>query len=136
MKTLTLLAALAAATPALAEADFTFFQSPSGNIGCMVLTGDTAELRCDLHDLSPSFSHRPADCDLDWGDSFAIGADDRKGSPVCHGDTVFDPDAAVLDYGLTASFGPFTCTSAKTGMTCTNAAGHGFSISRARQSVF
>ena len=134
MKTLTLLA-LALATPAAAD-DFTFFQSPTGNIGCMAITGDTAEIRCDLLELTPSFPNRPADCDLDWGDSFAIGADDRTGSLVCHGDTVFDPAAAILDHGITARFGPFTCASKKTGMTCTNAAGHGFAIARARQSVF
>ena len=134
MKTLTLFALLCA-TPALAE-ELTFFQSPTGNIGCMAIVREISEIRCDLRQLTPSFTRRPADCDLDWGDSFAIGANDRKGSLVCHGDTVFDQNAAVLDYGLNAAFGPFTCTSAKTGMTCTNASGQGFSIARASQSVF
>ena len=135
MKTLTLFALLCA-TPALAE-ELTFFQSPTGNIGCLAIVGgEDDEVRCDLRQLTASFTRPPAECDLDWGDSFAIGANDRKGSLVCHGDTVFDQNAAVLDYGLNASFGPFTCTSAKTGMTCTNASGHGFSIARASQSVF
>ena len=135
MKILTLFA-LMFATPALAD-EFTFFQSPTGNIGCMAIVGgEYDEVRCDLRDLTASFTSPPAECDLDWGDSFSIGVNDRKGSLVCHGDTVFDQNAAVLDYGLTASFGPFTCTSAQTGMTCTNEAGHGFSVARARQSVF
>ena len=135
MKTLTLLAFLVA-TPALAE-ELTFFQSPTGNIGCMAIVGgEFDEVRCDLRQLTASFTRRPADCDLDWGDSFAIGANDRKGSLVCHGDTVFDQNAAVLDYGLNAAFGPFTCTSAKTGMTCSNDLGHGFSVAREKQSVF
>ena len=134
MKTLTLLALLCA-NPAVAD-EFTFFQSPTGNIGCLAIVGEISEIRCDLRQLTASFTRRPADCDLDWGDSFAIGANDRKGSLVCHGDTVFDQNAAVLDYGLNASFGPFTCTSAKTGMTCSNDLGHGFSVARAKQSVF
>jgi hypothetical protein len=134
MKTLTV-CALFLATPALAD-EFVFFQSPTGNIGCMAIIGDTNEVRCDLRELDPSFTNRPASCDLDWGDSFAIGANDARGSLVCHGDTVFDPGASVLRYGRTGTFGPFTCTSLKTGMTCTNSHGHGFSVARAQQSVF
>ena len=129
------LALCLAATPALAD-DLTFFRSPSGNIGCLAFFGDTSEVRCDLRALTQSYTRRPADCDLDWGDSFAIGAQDDKGNLVCHGDTVFDPAATVLGYGQSATFGPFTCTSDQTGMTCTNDLGHGFSIARARQSVF
>ena len=124
-----------AAMPAMAQ-DLSFFQPPNGYIGCMAFLGDHSELRCDLHEFTPSFTRRPADCDLDWGDSFAIGAQDDKGNLVCHGDTVFDPAATVLGYGQSATFGPFTCTSDQTGMTCTNDLGHGFSIARARQSVF
>jgi hypothetical protein len=55
---------------------------------------------------------------------------------VCHGDTVDDPEAEVLDYGSTLTFGGITCTSAKAGMTCQNAAGHGFTLSRKLQSLF
>jgi hypothetical protein len=123
------------ATPAAAD-EFVFFRSPTGNIGCMAVVGDYNEVRCDLRALTPSFTRRPADCDLEWGDSFAVGAGDAPGGLVCHGDTVFDPGAPVLDYGRTASFGPFSCTSQKSGMTCTNGHGHGFTVARAQQSVF
>ena len=47
-----------------------------------------------------------------------------------------DPRNPVLDYGQAVSLGGISCVSAKTGMTCTNAAGHGFSVAKARQKLF
>ena len=41
-----------------------------------------------------------------------------------------------LGYGQEVSLGGITCTSAKTGMTCKNEGGHGFSVARARQKLF
>lgn len=112
------------------------FVSPTGNVSCLFDPGEPAQVRCDLAELNRSFTTPPDDCDLDWGDSFAIAATDTRGTLVCHGDTVADPDAAVLEYGSSLSFFGITCTSAKTGMTCTNAAGHGFAVARKLQSVF
>ena len=123
------------ASPALAD-DYLTFRSPSGNISCAIFIGDSDEARCDLHALSPSFTRRPAECDLDWGESFGIGAGDAKGYLLCHGDTVADPDAMELGYDQTVTLGPFTCNSATSGMTCTNDAGLGFTVSRAQQSIF
>jgi hypothetical protein len=42
----------------------------------------------------------------------------------------------VLEYGSYISLGGITCVSERTGMTCTNLDGHGFTLSRARQSLF
>jgi hypothetical protein len=122
-------------TGALAD-DFIFFHSPSDNIHCVLMSGEFEGLRCDMLQLSPSFAERPADCDLDWGDSFGVGPRDRKGYLICHGDTVISPDSMELGYGASATLGDFTCLSEKSGMTCTNARGHGFAISKARQQVF
>ena len=36
----------------------------------------------------------------------------------------------------TITLGSFSCTSEKTGMTCTNPAGHGFTIAKAKQRLF
>jgi hypothetical protein len=124
-----------AASPALAD-DFIFFHSPSGNIHCMLMTGDFAGARCDMLELTPSFRKRPSDCDLDWGDAFEIGARDRQGYLVCHGDTVIDPGSMELGYGASATLGEVTCTSERSGMTCTNSRGHGFSIAKASQKLF
>ena len=85
------LALILLATPALAD-DFIVFHAPSGNINCMMMSGDHAGVRCDISEFTPSFRTRPADCDLDWGDAFEIGVTERRGALSCHGDTVIDPD--------------------------------------------
>jgi hypothetical protein len=123
------------ASPAFAD-DFVFFKSPTGNINCLLAIGDFAGVRCDMLQLTRSFTRRPADCDLEWGDSFAVSPGDRRGAVACHGDTVIDPGAMVLNYGAAATLGDITCTSEKTGMTCENGRGHGFTISKAKQSLF
>jgi hypothetical protein len=62
----------------------------------------------------------------------------RRGQavPVCAGDTVATPGAPILDYGRSYAAGGITCRSERSGMTCTNAQGSGFSLSRARQRLF
>ncbi|MFT4151446.1 MAG: hypothetical protein QM656_14700 [Paracoccaceae bacterium] len=120
------------ASPAAAQ-DITF-RSPTGNIGCMFITGNWTGVRCDLRDFSPSY-RRPADCEQDWGFAFEVGLT-GPGTPICAGDTVMDPGAGVLDYGRSINVGSLSCTSARTGMTCMNAQGHGFTVSRARQTAF
>ncbi len=123
-----------AASPAAAQ-DYIAFRSPSGNIACAMWTGDWSGARCDLMELTPSYRKRPADCDLEWGRSFAVDAQ-GKGYLACVGDSVFDPGAFTLGYGKSVSLGAFTCTSQKSGVTCTNGQGHGFSVAKAKQKVF
>jgi hypothetical protein len=117
-----------------AAAQEVFFQTPSGNIHCAIFDGTWPVARCDLRDFTASFA-RPADCDLDWGHAFEVHAD-GPAQPVCAGDTVAVPDAPVLGYGTSTTYGGITCTSAQTGLTCTNAEGRGFRLSKARQSLF
>jgi hypothetical protein len=126
---------LLAATPVVAD-DLLFFRSPTGNISCLIATGEYAAARCDMRSLTPSFITPPPDCDLDWGSSFEVSLSSRKGMLACVGDTVADPSAVELGYGQTLSLGGFDCTSERNGMTCTNPAGHGFTISKARQTLF
>ena len=127
---LTLLAA-----PAVAQ-DLLFFHAPSGNIHCMIATGDWAEARCDIMQLTSKIPPAPADCDLDWGHAFAIGPQDNQGARACVGDTVADPNGMTLAYGDHVDLGGFRCSSESTGMTCTNPAGHGFTIAKATQKLF
>lgn len=132
----TLFAALTLiATPALAD-DVIYFHSPSGNINCALMSGDYASARCDMVEFMQTYRKRPADCDLDWGAAFQIGPNDRRGYVLCHGDTVINPDSMELGYDTTVTLDEFTCLSEKTGMTCTNADGHGFTLSKARQDLF
>lgn len=133
MRTL-LLTLFLAAGPAAAD-DFIFFRSPTGNIACMIVSGDWNGARCDLMQLTMSYPRRPPDCDLEWGRSFEVSAT-GFGTPACVGDTVADPGALVLGYGKSISLGAVTCTSEQTGMTCLNRQGHGFTVARARQRVF
>ncbi|RFC63278.1 hypothetical protein DY251_20730 [Mesorhizobium denitrificans] len=131
-KPILMFAAVLSSAPAMAQ-DISF-RSPTGNIHCMIFTGSYTGARCDLSQFKSSYK-RPADCDLDFGYAFEVGAQ-GKGEPLCAGDTVKDPKAVVLDYGHSVSAGGMTCTSAKTGMTCKNRAGHGFTVARAKQKVF
>ena len=126
---------LLASTPALAD-DYFGFQSPTGNIHCAMYTFDgRTEARCDLRSYTPTYTKRPAGCEQDWGMAFGVGAA-GKGELLCVGDTVRDPGNPVLPYGEAVSLGGISCVSAKTGMTCTNAEGHGFSVAKAKQKLF
>jgi hypothetical protein len=124
-----------AAGPVAAD-DIVQFQSPTGNIHCAIYTwSGGAEARCDLRALTPTYAKRPAGCELDWGSAFAVGVT-GKGVLACAGDTMIDPGNPVLPYGDAVSLGGLSCVSAKTGMTCSNAAGHGFSVAKAKQKLF
>jgi hypothetical protein len=128
-------AALLFAGPALAD-DYIGFQSPTGNIQCGLYRGDQgASVRCDLMELVPSYRKQPASCEFDWGSSFAVD-DVGKGYVACVSDAVGDPSNGVLPYGEAVSLGGISCVSAKTGMTCTNGEGHGFTIAKAKQKVY
>jgi hypothetical protein len=132
MRLLSVLLVLAAA-PAAAET--IYFQSPSGNIGCMISDGDWNGARCDILEYTPSFS-KPYDCDLDYGHAFEVEGNYGSGYPVCAGDTVFVGGAAVLPYGQHVILGDIACYSETTGMECQNGRGGGFHIRRASQVVY
>jgi hypothetical protein len=102
------------------------FQTPSGNIGCMM---DATGARCEIRRRSWSPPPRPADCPLDWGRSMHVQASGRAGF-VCAGDTVLDPAAPVLPYGVASQLGPMSCASQRDGMYCSNGDAHGFTIAR------
>lgn len=127
-----LLAVLAAPSAgASATTSIRTFRTPSGHIGCAY---DTTMLRCDVDDVAHKPA-RPKACELDYGSAFGLTPKGRA-RRLCVGDTAMDPDAKVLAYGKTKHYGPFTCTSRTTGLRCTTAAGHGFSLSRATQHLF
>jgi hypothetical protein len=107
------------------------FMMPSQNIGCVfVPEGGTAvyeprdggpELACDR--VEPRY------VSVVLGPAGApIMIEEPGEAPCCSG--------PVLDYGNTWSEGPFTCTSARTGLTCQRDDGAGFSLSRARIELF
>lgn len=85
--------------------------------------------------LTPSYTKRPAGCEFDWGSSFAVN-DTGKGMLACVSDPAASSAAGILPYGEAVSLGGISCVSAKTGMTCTNAEGHGFQIAKAKQRLY
>jgi hypothetical protein len=134
MRHLTLAFALCA-SPVCAQ-DYIAFHSPSGNIQCAIFTGDFAGVRCDMMDLNPTYTTAPPDCEFDWGSSFAVDARSRKGYLACVSDAVADDSGLELGYGEALELGGFECRSETSGMACTNRAGHGFAIAKARQRLF
>ncbi len=119
----------ATAPPAPAGADG--FQSPTGGIQCLYFVDSGIQrVRCLVQDSVAKLPKRPADCDFDWED---IGlAQTGKAYTVCAGDTIAGAYPA-LAYGKTWKRGVFTCTSAKTGVTCRNPSRRGFRISKTKR---
>ena len=122
-----------------------YFKSPSGNIACAF--GDGSEnfpdhVRCDIYKFTPSYEV-PDELKNDpiftckspeEMHSFWVSTNDVPAGFFCPTDAL--DDSAVLNYGDSISKDGITCNSEKTGMTCTNSSGHGFSLSKAKQKVF
>jgi hypothetical protein len=128
------LATVVAASAEAAGSRFVSFRTPSGNIHCLYVD-DPHYLRCDIRSGLRPRPRTPPNCDLEYGDSISMRRTGRPGL-VCHGDTAVDPRSRVLRYGTTLRVGPFACTSRFTGLTCRNAARHGFFLSRENYRLF
>lgn len=134
---LPLLAAVLTAAPALA--DVTPYKTPSGNIECYVGTGEgPPDIACTIFGRSgPPATPRPAGCKGTWGHRFSMG---ERGvvTPECGGPGPRNTALGVeiAPYGATGKFGRIVCHSSKSGFECRNADGHGFFLSRQRQTVF
>jgi hypothetical protein len=123
------------ALPATAHADFGSFQpfqSPSGNIYCLIgMHGDGAS-SADCQVQQHTYAVPPSgDCHLGgWGSEFSLD----QGKPVelvCQGGVLTVPPMPTLDYGQTRSVGVITCDSEPAGMTCTDSStGHFFRVSQ------
>ena len=128
------LGAAVLAAPALAD-EYIAFQSPTGNIHCALHEyGGTTEARCVMREYQSSFRSWPPGCE-GLNREFAVW-DFRDGQLSCSDASLTQDTNPVLPYGNAVSLGGISCVSAKTGMTCTNADGHGFSVARAKQRLF
>ena len=122
----TVAAALVLAPPA--QADSYSFQSPSGNIACMLGADGVA---CDISDYTYQPPPPPLCAQhISWGNRFVL--EPGKAAAIhCHGDTLRLPGEPTLDYGQTASAGTLSCTSEASGVRCTDSSsGHYFRVSR------
>lgn len=140
MKAIVSAVLLAASLPAVSHAaNFHTFKTPSGNIHCMaVRDGDKgfSDVECEIRDRDgPAAAPRPRDCDLDWGQRFAVR---QRGAAnmVCHGDTIATDSAPTLLYGGGIQFDGIICQAEAVGVTCRNADGRGFFLSRSSQRLF
>jgi hypothetical protein len=132
-----------AAPAAQQEPGLVGFRTPSNNIHCQFYELEAEKgqvpvktIRCDIREISNRPAPRPRDCELEWGQAFELGTDERPGERPCYGDTVQDPRLNPLAYGQTWERGGLRCKSEPSGVTCTNARGHGFELSRSSQRVF
>ena len=115
------------AAPSAARAHELFaFRSPSGNIGCQL---DASAARCDIRARDWSPPPEPAGCEVDYGQGLTISRTGSRGRFVCAGDTALGA-GPTLAYGRTVRRGGISCTSQRSGVTCKNARGHGFRLSR------
>ncbi|MEM9320004.1 MAG: DUF6636 domain-containing protein [Pseudomonadota bacterium] len=122
--------------PGTATADGYGFMTPSTNICCngAVLDGyiDCAIIERDSEPTLP----RPAGCAGVWGHDFRLAA--TGPAEVLCSDSL--PGRVnytdIAPYGQSGEFGPITCRSEQTGLTCVNQSGHGFFLSRRVQQVF
>jgi Family of unknown function (DUF6636) len=113
-------------------AAFKGFESPSGNIGC-IMTKQGA--RCDIIHHSWPLPKKPKSCEFDYGGSLFIGVKGR-GSNGCVSDSAFGA-GQVLPYGESIRKARFRCTSEEIGVRCRNLRnGHGFLLSRQRYRLF
>ena len=130
---LALAAASAVGSTAVAHASNLYqFQSPLGNITCVMATleGAAAEVSCEIADHTWVAPPRPQVCVGGWGDRFDLTA----GSPAklaCHTDTTRGSGLPTLGYGDTRSLASVTCKSEPAGITCADSStGHFIRISR------
>ncbi len=108
------------------------FQLPMRNILCQYAR-DPALLICGIESgLVPEPPNEY--CGAEWiGLSLEV---DRLATPACTGDWELDPQPApVLEYGKTWSVGNAKCLSESTGLSCHDASGNGFTLSRAGWSL-
>jgi hypothetical protein len=127
--------------PALAQ-EPQGFRTPSNNIHCLIEDWRAddgkpkSQLRCDMAQLSGPIPPKPADCEFDWGQAYAIMGDGLAGQRLCYSDTVMNPAYLVLPYGAAWQRGGYTCKSETSGLTCVNGLGHGFALSKQTQRLF
>jgi hypothetical protein len=142
------------------EGEIVVFETPSGNISCVYGGPDSnspeSSITCEIYKFTSSFDQEfardrwlgceyPNDtCTPDKINRFTVSDSSQKGEAGCPCldiTTCIDyPDVCksitTIDYGASFRRGGLSCSSEKDGMTCRNALGHGFFLSKAKQSIF
>ncbi len=129
-----ILAALSAAGAASGGSQVVFWQTPSHRIHCAWFSPPSF-LRCDIDGGLHPRPRKPASCHADYGGGLQMNRTGRS-RVVCASDSTNDPSARVLRYGTVWKRGGFRCAIRTAGVRCSNAAGHGFFLSRERWARF
>lgn len=137
MKSLSIATALFLLSAGTARPDVFMFQTPSGNIVCSVgLGAASADVLCQIVERNgPPALPQPLACAATWGHEFML-FETGPTQMRCGNRPGRAPGVEVAPYGETGRFGDITCISTQQGFECRNRDGHGFFLSRARQTVF
>ncbi|MGO9753177.1 MAG: hypothetical protein ACLP8S_31940 [Solirubrobacteraceae bacterium] len=108
------------------------FQTSDGNVGCELSGG---YVRCDIATRAWTASRKPSSCQLAWGQGLAVGPS-GPAHFVCAGDSALDPGGTIVQNATDDQVGSVTCQVRYFGVTCFDAAGQGFSISRTGYATF
>ncbi len=122
--------AQAPAAPAAPDApsmQLKFFQTPSGNIRCVMYKSGGWGMRCDIYDHYWTAPPQPSCTEGDYGSSVGMKRK-KKARFICVSDAI-DP-GVVVPYGSSITYGPFMCRSRSKGLRCWNEGGHGWFLSR------
>jgi hypothetical protein len=140
----TCVAALAGAGTASALTPLPGIRSPTGNIKCFLVSGGPDLLLCSIAHSSYATAlqakcMQPNGSGVDWH-GFALRPA-KSGELNCTGGILYDsgkyrPRYVALPYGKSWHRAAFTCDSRRTGVTCTDGAGHGIFVSRASYRVW
>jgi hypothetical protein len=143
-----------AATNSSNKPDVIGFQSPSKNILCIfsnqVENSGGGNVACQISQFTPSFDKAYAlsrdpenkSCVPSELNLYEISLNSQAGQNSCGiidlAQTMLDEPSkfSTLPYGSNFQKFGITCLSEPTGVTCKNAAGHGFSLSKAKQQIF
>ncbi|MGV9675734.1 hypothetical protein ACWDSJ_10695 [Nocardia sp. NPDC003482] len=126
-----LTAAVAQGHPGGPGYSYSAFQTPSGNVACMI-DDDGAGVRCDVLDYTFTPPPRPAGGCGPSGYGHAVAMSVTVAPRfVCAGDTVAAPDLPVLEYGDTTGFGRVECYSTTDYLYCdVDGGAHSFQLAR------
>jgi hypothetical protein len=109
------------------------WETPSGNIACAAFG---TVLRCDMRNLGNAPEPQPSSCEFDYGKSFGVTKNGKRGRRNCVSDAVGGPGTPVVAYGRTWRRNGFRCKVRRSGVRCVNPGGHGFFLRIGLQRLF
>jgi len=151
--TQSLLAAAIVFSPTVASSDeveFDYFSSPTKNINCIYEKSrgniKITQVRCDIMQFKPTLKLKAVEteesieifghCTKDKMRAFVIDLDSVATNVFCPSDAPIALNQPIIPYNSSWQKNGFICVSQTSGMRCQNNLGHGFFLSRNKQSIF